>query len=103
MAPVIYKSIYPDLAVPNNVSLGQYMLDCNPDDVSPNKVILEETGPNGNRITYGGIRRDSAKLAAELVLAFDLKVGDAVAIYAPNSTNYIQLAQAVMWFGGTIM
>lgn len=103
MAPVIYSSIYPDLAVPTDKSLGQYLLDCNPDDVSPDTVILEDIDPKGSKVTYGGLRRDAAKLAAELMLAFDLKMGDAVVVYAANSANYILLAHAVMWFGGTIM
>jgi acyl-coenzyme A synthetase/AMP-(fatty) acid ligase len=103
MASVIYKSIYSDLAVPTNKSIGQYFLEYNPDDVLPDKVILEDIGPNGSKATYGGFRRDVAKLAAELVLAFNLKMGDAVVVYASNSVNYILLAHAVMWFGGTIM
>ncbi|KAF1812760.1 acyl-CoA synthetases/AMP-acid ligases II [Eremomyces bilateralis CBS 781.70] len=103
MAPIIYSSIYPEYLVPTNKSLGQYLLDVNPDDISPDKVIYEDIDPKGSKITYGGLRRDAAKLAAELVHAFNLKMGDAVVVYAANSANYILLAHAVMWFGGTII
>jgi acyl-coenzyme A synthetase/AMP-(fatty) acid ligase len=99
----IYHSIYPDIHVPVDISLHQFLLAYNPDDVLEDKVILEDLDPNGGKITYGGLRRDSAIGAGALMNKFDLKPGDAVAICAPNSVDYALLAHSVMWFGGIIV
>lgn len=104
MAPQkIYHSIYPDNHVPTDLSLHQFLLAYNPDDVSEDKVILEDLDPKGGKLTYGGLRRDAAIGAGALLKKFDLKPGDAVAIYAPNSVNYALLAHSVMWFGGIVV
>lgn len=101
--PVIYSSIYPDLHVPTDRSVHQFLLAYNPDDVLDDKVIVEDLDPAGSKLTYGGIRRDSAIAAGELVNKFGIKAGDTVVIFAPNSANYVLIAHSIMWFGGIVV
>jgi len=104
MAPqTAYHSIYPDIHVPTDLSLHQFLVAYNPDDVLPDNVILEDLDPNGSKMTYSGLRRDSAIGARALVNAFNLRAGDTVVIFAQNSVNYALLAHSVMWFGGIIV
>lgn len=102
-APNIYHSIYPDNYIPTELSIHQFLLAYNPDDVLEDKVILEDLDPNGGKVTYGGLRRDAAIGAGALVNKFNLKPGDGVVIYAGNSVNYALLAHSVMWFGGIVI
>ena len=45
MTGKVYRSIYPDINVPTDVSLHQFLCARNPDDVPDNKVILEDLSP----------------------------------------------------------
>ena len=99
----IYYPISPDLHVPKDLSAHQFLLKYNPDDVVPDKVIYEELSPPNNQLTYGGLRHQAAVAAAGLTSELGLKAGDAVAVIAQKSVNYVLLAHSVMWFGGIIM
>jgi 4-coumarate--CoA ligase len=104
MAPQnIYHSIYPNNHIPTDLSLHQFLLTYNPNDVLKDKVILEDLDPKGGKVTYGGLRRDAAIGAGALLKKFDLKSTDTVVIYAPNSVNYALLVYSVMWFGGIVV
>lgn len=102
-APTIYRSPFPSYHTPVNKSLHQFLLECNPDNVRPDKVILEELAAPNDRLTYGGIRDAAAVAAGGFTNKYNLKPGDAVAVLATNSVNYVVLAHSVMWFGGVIM
>lgn len=78
-------------------------MECNPDNVRPEKIILEDLSAPGDTITYGGLRDAAATAAGGLMNRYGLKAGDAVVVLAQNSVNYAILAHAVMWFGGVIM
>ncbi|KAF2489670.1 acyl-CoA synthetases/AMP-acid ligases II [Lophium mytilinum] len=103
MAQRIYQSIYPDNHVPTNLSVAQFLLRYNPEDVTDDKVILQDLDSQGKALTYGDFRHGAAVGGAVLVDAFNLSAGDAVLVVAPNSVNWALLAHSVMWFGGTIV
>jgi long-subunit acyl-CoA synthetase (AMP-forming) len=103
MTQRIYHSIYPDNHVPTNLSVAQFLLRYNPEDVTDDKVILQDFDSQGNTLTYGDFRHGAAAAAAVLVDTFNLSAGDAVLAFAPNSVNWALLAHSVMWFGGTIV
>ena len=88
------------MTVPTDVSISQFLLQCNPDDVPATKEILVDFDDSSSSVTYGGLRSDAAKCASALQTELGLKVGDTVAIFAQNSANWILLAQSVMWAGG---
>ena len=99
----IHYPIYPDLHVPTDLSAHQFLIKYNPDDIVNDKIIYEELSPPNNKLTYGGIRQQAALAAAGLTSEFGLKAGDAVAVIAQNSVNYVLLAHSVMWVGGIIV
>ncbi|OCK82045.1 acyl-CoA synthetases/AMP-acid ligases II [Lepidopterella palustris CBS 459.81] len=103
MAPRIYHSIYPEYHIPTTLSVSQFLLRYNPEDVTADKIILEDLTPQAGKLTYGAFRHDTAIAAAGLVDAFDLRPGDPVLAFAPNSVNWALLAHAVFWFGGTVV
>jgi acyl-CoA synthetase (AMP-forming)/AMP-acid ligase II len=99
----VYQSIYPDIYVPTDVSLHQFLCARNPDDVPDDKVILEDLSPPKKSLTYGGLRRNAAIVAGNLSSKYGVKAGDAVVILAQNSVDYSLLAHSVMWAGGIIV
>lgn len=80
----IYTSSYPPPQVPTNLSVSQFLQSYNPDDVEGSKIICEDDW-TGKKITYAGIREDSARGAYALRHALGLGEGDVVCICAPNS------------------
>jgi acyl-coenzyme A synthetase/AMP-(fatty) acid ligase len=102
MAPRIYESTHPDIHVPTNLSVHQFLTRYNTEDTPRDKVILEDLESGGRTLTYGGLRDEAALGAGYLVGALGLLPKDTVAIYAPNSVNYAIAAHAVIWFGGAI-
>jgi acyl-coenzyme A synthetase/AMP-(fatty) acid ligase len=58
----------------------------NPDDVERSKVICEDEW-TGRKLTFGGIREESARGAFGLKHMIGLNEGDVVCICAPNSVN----------------
>ncbi|KAF2502607.1 acyl-CoA synthetases/AMP-acid ligases II [Lophium mytilinum] len=101
MVPRIYESIIPEIHVPTNLSVHQFLTRYNPEDVAPDKVVWEEAD-GGRTMSHGGVRDEAAIGAACLTSALGLHPGDVVAIYAPNSINYGIAAHSVLWFGGVI-
>lgn len=98
-AMTVYRSPYPDIIVPTDVSISQFLVRANPDDVPSDKVILEDLEEPNDSMTYGGMREDAAKHAAWL-RSIGLKPGDTVAMYASNSVAWVKAAHAVLWAGG---
>lgn len=80
----IYRSSYPPPQVPTNVSISQLLQSYNPDDVEGDKVICEDDW-TGRKLTYAGVREESAKGAFGLRYVMGLHEGDVVCISAPNS------------------
>lgn len=82
----IYTSPYPPPRVPTNLSISQLLQIYNPDDVEGDKVVCEDDW-TGRKITYAGIREDSARGAHGLRNLIGLQEGDVVCICAPNSVR----------------
>ena len=83
-SPKIYTSPYPSPRVPRNLSVSQLLQLYNPDDVEGDKVICEDDW-TGRKITYAGIREQSARGAYALRNYVGVNEGDVVCICAPNS------------------
>jgi acyl-CoA synthetase (AMP-forming)/AMP-acid ligase II len=97
----IYESPYPDMLIPTDMSMSQYMVRSNPDDVADDKVIFSDLEEPHDSVTYAGLREDTAKNAAWLQ-SIGLQPGDTVAMYATNSVAWIMAAHAVVWAGGVL-
>lgn len=80
----IYRSSYPPPQVPTNVSIPQLLQLYNPDDVEGDKIICDDDW-TGRRLTYAGVRAESAKGAFGLRHTMGVEEGDVVCICAPNS------------------
>ncbi|KAG9696433.1 luciferin 4-monooxygenase, partial [Aureobasidium melanogenum] len=100
-AITIYESPYPDMLIPTDVSMSEYMIRSNPDDVADDKVIFSDLEEPYDSVTYAGLREDTAKNAAWLQ-SIGLQPGDTVAMYATNSVAWIKAAHAVVWAGGVL-
>jgi hypothetical protein len=98
----IYQSPFPLPNIPTNLSLSQFLLQTNPDDVPGDKIILRDLHNPERNISYAGIRNDAAQAAAGLKQQLGMSVGDVVCIYGRNSVNWAILAHAVMWGGGCV-
>jgi 4-coumarate--CoA ligase len=83
-SPRIYTSPYPASQVPTNLSVSQLLQLYNVDDVEGDKVICEDDW-TGRKITYAGIREESARGAYGLRNLVGVDEGDVVCICAPNS------------------
>lgn len=103
MTAKVYRSIYPDIHVPTDLSLHQFLCARNPDDVPDDKVILADHSPPGKEMTYGGLRRDAAIVAGGLSSEYGVRAGDAVVVLAQNSVDYSLLAHSTMWLGAIIV
>lgn len=100
MAPHIYESQYPPINVPTNLSVAQFLLRSNPDDIPAEQTILCEFDDPTKSITYGGIRVAAARGAAGLKAVLGMKQGDTVCILAENCVNWAVLAHSIHWGGG---
>ncbi|KAF4460124.1 acyl- synthetases AMP-acid ligases II [Fusarium albosuccineum] len=96
----IYTSPYPHPNVPINQSVSQFLLHSDPDDTSPEKVILVDFDNPHRQLTYGGLRHNAARDAAILRTSHGLQEGDVVCIYAHSSVDWDSMAHAVLWAGG---
>ncbi|KAG9605991.1 acyl-CoA synthetases/AMP-acid ligases II, partial [Aureobasidium melanogenum] len=99
----MHTSLLPPLHIPTDVSLGQFLLKHNPDHVPANKVVLEDMAEPNDKLTFGGIRHETALYAGALRQAYGIRAGDAVVIYGVNSVAWLRLAYAVMWMGGILV
>jgi 4-coumarate--CoA ligase len=95
-----YSSPYPAPHIPTHVSVSQFLLQCNPDDVENDRVVLCDFDNPSRSVTYGGIRKNAGRDAAAFKKVLGLKEGDTVCIYAENSVSWASIAHAVMWAGG---
>lgn len=82
----IYRSSYPPPHIPTNISVSQLLQLYNPDDAEEGKIICEDDW-TGKKLTYSGIRDESAKGAFGLRHDLGLGEGDVVCICAPNSVS----------------
>lgn len=97
----IYRSPYPDVYIPTDVSYSQFLTRHNPDDVRGDKVIMEDLEEPHDSATYAGFRDGVAKHASWLQ-SIGLKPGDTVVMYATNSVAWMKAAHAVLWTGGVV-
>jgi 4-coumarate--CoA ligase len=100
--PKIYQSPFPSPNIPTNLSISQFLLQTNPDDVPDEKIVLADLDGPKYAISYRGIREAAASGAAGLRQLYGMSVGDIVCVYGRNSVNWAVLAHAVMWGGGCV-
>ncbi|KAF2642996.1 acetyl-CoA synthetase-like protein [Massarina eburnea CBS 473.64] len=97
--PQIHHSPYPAPQIPTNLSIPQFLLRYNIDDVAATKVICDDDW-TGKTVSWSGIREGSARAAFGLRGLVGVGRGDVVAICAPNSVDVVRLIHAVLWVGG---
>lgn len=96
----VYQSPYPTPNIPLHQSISQFLLNSDPDDSHPEKVIWSDYDNPSREISYGGLRYNAARDAGTLRTDYGLSEGDVVCIYAYNSVDWASLAHAVLWAGG---
>ncbi|KAL6229380.1 hypothetical protein BDW75DRAFT_245794 [Aspergillus navahoensis] len=101
MAPIIYKS--PDIRplVPDDESIWQFLLRCNPELVKADKVIFQEHERRQNTLTFGESRIKAAQGAAGLFKVLGLRPGDTIGLCGANSVSWALAAYAANWAGVT--
>jgi acyl-coenzyme A synthetase/AMP-(fatty) acid ligase len=81
-------SIYQSLLIPfsgyERLSISQFMVQYNPDDVSSDKVVHTDAFSK-TPITYGGLRRDAGRAAWGLREKLGVRPGDTILAILPNS------------------
>lgn len=95
----IYTSSYPKAAVPTNESIWQHFVRSNIDDISPEKVILQEYERPERTITYGDAPRAAAVGATGLQDILGLKPQDTIMLIGSNTIDWVELAFAAFWAG----
>ncbi|KAK5328327.1 hypothetical protein LTR93_002112 [Exophiala xenobiotica] len=97
MAPV-----YSDLTVPlrPDRSITQFMLEnvCHTD---PRKVICEDTLTD-KQTTYGGLRKESFRVAHSLRFKYGLEANDTVSVISRSCVDYILAAHGIWAAGGVV-
>ncbi|KAE9582252.1 4-coumarate--CoA ligase-like 5 [Colletotrichum fructicola] len=96
----MYHSPYPTPLVPSDVSVSQFLLSSNPDDVPPDQKILSDFDNQQQTLTLQELRFNAARDASTFISRFGLQEGDVVCIFGPNSISWVALAHAILWAGG---
>jgi acyl-CoA synthetase (AMP-forming)/AMP-acid ligase II len=94
---MIFRSPYPDIDLPN-IPITRLVL--RHADRLANKAALIDA-LTGRQITYGELR-DSISRAAAGLSSHGVRQGDVVAIYAPNSIEYVIAFHAIATLGATV-
>ncbi|KAF1807817.1 putative amp dependent CoA ligase [Eremomyces bilateralis CBS 781.70] len=97
MSPHPLAGPYTPLSVDGTLSLSQFMVRFNPDNVPNAKVIHTDTILN-KHITYGGLREQAAACAWGL-RNLGLGAGKTLLALVPNSTDFVLLAHSTWWSG----
>ncbi|KAI0138497.1 acyl-CoA synthetases/AMP-acid ligases II [Xylariaceae sp. FL1272] len=97
---MIYQSPFPAFHVPTNLSISQFLLESNPDDVSHDRTIVYDFDRPSHGLSYGEARTRAAQAAASLRDKHGMMEGDVVAIFGQNSVNHLLVCHAVFWAGG---
>ncbi|KAL4939244.1 hypothetical protein BDV06DRAFT_225215 [Aspergillus oleicola] len=98
----IYRSKIPDYAVPDGLSIHQFLTHYNPDMAASDQVVFEDLSAPFKKLTYASLREKAGLGASALRKQYQLQPGDCAIIYAPNSVNYALFAHTIMWMGGVI-
>ncbi|KAI1265295.1 acyl-CoA synthetases/AMP-acid ligases II [Xylariaceae sp. FL1019] len=99
---MIYQSPYPAFNVPTTLSISQFLLRSNPDDVSHDRIIVSDFDRPSHGLGYGEARTRAAQAAASLRDKHGVTEGDVVATFGQNSVNHLLVWHAVFWAGGCI-
>ncbi|KAI1316057.1 acyl-CoA synthetases/AMP-acid ligases II [Xylariaceae sp. FL0255] len=97
---MIYQSPFPTPHVPTDLSISQFLLAQNPDDVPHNKEIISDFDHRAHALSYGELRTRAARAASYLENCMNVREGDVVCIYGQNSVNWLLLAHSIFWVGG---
>ncbi|CAK7212837.1 hypothetical protein SCUCBS95973_001596 [Sporothrix curviconia] len=97
---MIYQSQFPAPPTPQDLSVSQFLVRTNPDDVPADKTIICDFENPDHSLTYGELRTRSAQGAATLRNRHGMKEGDVVCLFGQNSVNWMLLCHCVLWGGG---
>ncbi len=93
---MIFKSPYPDVTIPEDMSLTQYVFQ-QAEKLADKVAIID--GPTGRTLTYGQLVGAIKQVATGLDQR-GFKKGDVFAIYSPNVPEYAIIFHAVASVGG---
>ncbi|KAJ4976839.1 hypothetical protein NE237_001945 [Protea cynaroides] len=92
----IFQSLYPAVAVPNNMTLSEFVL--HEAELYAEKVAFVEA-VSGKQYTYGQVIRDTRRFAKAL-RSLGLRKGRVVVVVLPNMAEYAIVALGIMAAGG---
>jgi acyl-CoA synthetase (AMP-forming)/AMP-acid ligase II len=95
---MIFRSPYPDIEIPE-ISLTAFALR-HAERLADKPALID--GTNGRALTYGALAETIRRVAAGLAQR-GVRKGDAFAIYAPNSLEYVVAFHAVASLGGIVV
>ena len=94
---MIFHSPYPDFELPNTAITPLVLRHA--DRLASKPALIDAT--TGRHLTYGEFR-DSIDRVAVGLAAHGVRQGDVVAIYAPNSIDYVIAFHAIATLGATV-
>ncbi len=94
---MIFRSPYPDIDIPNT-PFPQVALR-HADRLALKPALID--APTGRTVTYGELRASIERVAAGLS-EHGVRQGDVVAIFAPNSIEYVIAFHAILSLGATV-
>jgi len=93
---MIHKSSYPDVSIPKK-DIASFCFD------AWENHLDKELGVYGTRrVTYREVKTDAVKFACALSENYGVKKGDVVAMYAPNSVEWIVAFYGILAAGGVV-
>lgn len=96
---VIFKSKYPDVEIPCNVGIYQFIMS-NPNKIPDDKAVFIDAITH-KKITFGDLKRDTKRFAAGLQ-DHGFKRGDVLCIYSPNQVDYGTVIFGCLAAGGKV-
>ncbi|KAE8372222.1 hypothetical protein BDV26DRAFT_302116 [Aspergillus bertholletiae] len=94
----IYQSNIGPFGDMESLSIPQFMVRYNPDEVASEKIVHLDTFSK-DPITYGSLRHDAGHGAWGLRNKLNLQPGDILLALIPNSNVFVLLAHATWWAG----
>ncbi|CAG8721372.1 23867_t:CDS:2 [Dentiscutata erythropus] len=96
---VIFKSKYPDVEIPCDVGIYQFIMS-NPNKIPDDKEVFIDAITH-KKITFGDLKRDTKRFAAGLQ-DHGFKRGDVICIYSPNQVDYATVVFGCLAAGGKV-
>ncbi|CAG8456964.1 14348_t:CDS:10 [Cetraspora pellucida] len=97
---VILKSKYPDIEIPCDVGIYQFVMS-NPNQISDDKAVFIDAITH-KKIAFGNLKSETRRFAAGLQDHLGFKRGDVLCVYSPNQIDYATVVFGCLAAGGKV-